>query len=130
MQSPNRKANSTILLTEDEPAIREVCHRVLASEGFELDKAENGIVAKEMIEKKEYVLYLIDIKMPKLDGKQLYHWLKENHPELANRVIFITGSVMGGDTQEFLDQANRPFLLKPFTPDELIATLGKTLRLS
>ena len=116
-----------ILVVEDETAISDVCRRVLTSEGFEVDVAVNGKVAQDMIEKnKYYLLCLIDIRTPAMNGKELYQWLKEKHPQVANKVIFTTGDVMGGDTQSFLEQAARPFLPKPFTPDELKAIIKDT----
>ena len=109
------------LVVEDEPAISDVCRRVLVGEGFEVDIAVNGRVAQGMIEEQQYDLCLIDIRTPQMSGKELYQWLQEKHPQLTNRVIFTTGDVMGGDIQSFLEQAARPFLPKPFTPDELKA---------
>ena len=117
-----------ILVVEDEPAICDVCQRVLASEGFEVDIAVNGKVAQDIIEEKQYNLFLIDIRLPVMNGMELYQWLKEKHPQLASRVIFTTGSVMGGDTQSFLEQVTRPFLPKPFTPDELKAIIRGTVK--
>jgi len=108
-----------ILVVEDEPAIGSVCQRVLTDEGFEVDIAVNGKVAQDMIREKRYDLCLLDIRTPTMNGKELYQWLKEKHPQLATGVIFTTGDVMGGDIQGFLEQATRPFLPKPFTPDEL-----------
>ena len=43
-------------------------------------------------------------------------------------MIFTTGDVMGGDTQIFLEQADRPFLPKPFTPGELRAVIQEALK--
>lgn len=117
-----------ILVVEDEPAIGKVCRRVLSQEGFEVDIAANGRVAQDMIEEKRYGLCLIDIKTPKMNGKELYQWLKEKYPQVANEVIFTTGDVMGGDTQLFLEQAARPFLPKPFAPNELKDIVRATLR--
>jgi len=117
-----------ILIVEDEPAICAVCSRVLTGEGFEVDTAANGKVAQGMIEEKQYDLFLIDIRMPALNGKELHQWLQEKHPRLANRVIFITGSVMSADTRSFLEQITRPFLLKPFTPDELKVVVSEAVK--
>jgi len=127
MKSPG-SGTKRILVVDDEPAICDVCQRVLISEGFEVEIAAQGNVAQDMVEEKRYDLCLIDIKMPVLNGKELYEWMREKHPHLARRVIFITGSVMGGYTQAFLEQTGRPFLLKPFTPDELKAKVRETLR--
>jgi CheY-like chemotaxis protein len=54
-----------------------------------------------------------------MNGKELYLWLQKKYPQLAVRVMFTTGDVMGGDIQRFLEQSGRPFLRKPFTPAEL-----------
>ncbi len=117
-----------ILVVEDEPAISDVCQRVLTAEGFKVDIAINGEVALDMIEDKQYDLCLIDIRTPVMNGKELYLWLEEKHPKLASRVIFTTGDVMDSDTQSFLEQAARPFLPKPFTPDELKTKIREALK--
>jgi len=118
-----------ILVVEDEPEISAFCWRVLTSEGFDVDIAVQGKVAQEMLEKKQYDLCLIDIRLPVLDGKELYQWLKERHPKLVNGVIFTTGDIMGGgDTQIILEQAERPLLPKPFTPNDLKAIVREALR--
>ncbi len=121
----SNKVGIKILVVEDEPAISEICRRVL-SEDFEVDIAVNGKVAQDMIGKKQYDLCLIDIRTPVMNGRELYQWLKERHPQLLKGVIFTTGDVMGGNTQDFLDAAARPFLPKPFTPDELRLVVDKT----
>ena len=117
-----------ILIVEDEPAICELCRRVLTGEGFEVDIAANGKVAQDMLVRKDYDLCLIDIKLPVMNGKELYQWLQEKHPQQASRVVFTTGSAMGGDTQSFLEQTARPFLPKPFAPDELKGVVREALK--
>lgn len=117
-----------ILIVEDEPAICDLCRRVLTREGFEVEIAVNGKVAQDMIQGKQYDLCLLDIRTPEMNGKELYQWLKEKHPQLASRVIFDTGSVIGKDTMTFIEQSGRPFLPKPFTPDELRPIVRETLR--
>lgn len=116
-----------ILSVEDEPSIRQVCHRALTSQGYQVDFAQNGVVAESMLMKGNYDLLLVDIKTPVMDGKQLYRYIKRRYPELASRVIFTTGDVMSSDTQDFLEQTGRPVLLKPFSPDELRALIRGTL---
>ena len=117
-----------ILVVEDEPWISQVCQRVLADEGFEVDFAANGSVAQDRLEKKDYELCLIDIRTPVMDGKQLYQVIIGEYPKLADRVIFTTGDVTDEYTQRFLELTGRPFLSKPFTIDELKTTVRETLR--
>ena len=127
MQTSDRGVKR-ILVVEDEPAISDVCRRVLTSEGFEVDIAVNGMIAQDMIKEKQYDLCLTDMRTPSMNGKELYQWLEEKHPRLASRVILTSGDVMAEDTQSFLEQAARPFLPKPFAPDELKAIVKETLR--
>lgn len=116
-----------ILSVEDEPGIRQVCYRALTSQGYQVDFAGNGVAAESMLMKEDYDLLLVDIKTPVMDGKQLYHYIEDRYPELVNKVIFTTGDVISNDTQSFLKQTGRPFLLKPFSPDELRALVRETL---
>ncbi len=117
-----------ILVVEDEPAISQVCLRVLSGEGFEVDIAGNGDIAQDMLRERDYALCVVDIRTPIMNGKQLYQHMIEKHPELAERVIFTTGDMIGSDSQSFLERSGRPFLAKPFTPDELTTAVRETLR--
>jgi DNA-binding response OmpR family regulator len=117
----------SILVVEDEPAISEVCLRVLTREGLEVDIAANGVIAQDMLWEKHYDLCLIDIRTPLMNGRELYQHINERHEELVKGVILTKGDVISGDPQGFSKQTNRPFLLKPFTPDELKAAIRETV---
>ena len=117
-----------ILIVDDEPVIRELCQRVLTEEGFEVDVASDGRIAMVMISEQEYDLYLFDIKMPLMNGKELYEWLQEAYPSSASRVIFTTGSVIGQETDTFLQRSGKPVLRKPFTTEELKAKVTQALK--
>ena len=115
------------LVVEDEVAISKLCERVLTGEGFEVDVAANGKVAKAMICERRYDSYLFDIKMPVMGGKELYEWLQEAYPSSVSRVIFTTGSAIGEDTRNFLQRSGRQVLRKPFIPEELKAIITQIL---
>ena len=119
--------SSTILIVEDEPAIREICRRVLTREGYTLDFAEDGRQAQELITANDYALFLVDMRTPIIDGQELYVWLLQEKPHLANRVIFTTGDLMGGQVLHFISNSGKPFLPKPFTGSELKNLVEKTL---
>lgn len=127
MKNPGAGVNR-ILVVEDEPAIGQLCLRVLTSEGFEVDLAVNGEVAQGMLGKKKYDLCLIDIRTPLMNGRQLYQHIKGKYPKLASRVLFTTGVVTVNDVQASPELAGRPFLPKPFTPAQLKAMVTETLR--
>jgi len=116
-----------ILVVEDEPAISQVCRRVLTRDGFEVDTAVDGRMAQGMLREGDYDLILMDIRMPVMGGREFYQILEVQYPELVDRVIFATGDVIGNDTRKFLERSGRPFLPKPFTPDELKTIVRETL---
>ena len=108
-------------MVEDEPGIAKVCARTLSAEGFQVDIAVNGKVALDMWREKSYDLCLSDIRTPEMNGIELYQHLESEFPEAVNKVIFTTGDVRSSNIKEFLESTNRPYLAKPFTPDELRA---------
>jgi DNA-binding response OmpR family regulator len=116
-----------VLVVEDEPAISQVCFRVLSAEGFEVDLVENGASAQDRLKERDYDLCLIDIMTPIMDGKQLYRWIEAERPRMVRGVIFTTGDAINPDTRAFLERVNRPFLPKPFTLDELKKVVTETL---
>jgi len=118
----------SILVVEDEPKIGEVCYRVLTGEGFVVDVAVNGSLAQELLTQKDYDLCLIDIRMPVMNGKELFQVIADRYPRLAGGVIFSTGDVIDGYIQRFLELTGRPHLSKPFTPHELITIVKETLK--
>ena len=108
-----------ILVVDDEAVVRDLIVRVLSSEGCLVDTAENGGIAKEKLAQKSYALCLIDLKMPGVCGGELYTFIKDKYPELARRIVFITGDTSSRDSLDFLDLTGRPRLIKPFGLDEL-----------
>jgi DNA-binding response OmpR family regulator len=117
-----------ILVVEDEPAICDICRRVLGNEDLEVDCAPDGRVAQDMIEEKQYDLYLFDIRTPKMNGEELYRWMEKKYPQLTKKVILTTGSIIDRDALAFVEQSGRPFLPKPFTTEELKTKVAQVLK--
>jgi CheY-like chemotaxis protein len=117
-----------ILAIDDEPIISRVSLRVLKADGFEVDVAGNGLVAKEMAGKVEYDLYLCDIRMPGMNGMEFYEYLRQVHPGCETRMIFVSGDTMNNEVRAFLGNKSNLFLVKPFTPDELRTVIKKALK--
>jgi DNA-binding response OmpR family regulator len=103
-----------ILAVEDEPSISDVCKRVLARKGFEVDVAVNGKDTRDMVTQNQYKIFLIDIRTSAMNGIELYEWSKEKHPQLTEGVIFTTGSVLDDKITGYLKASGRPFLPNPF----------------
>jgi two-component system NtrC family sensor kinase len=117
-----------ILLVEDEPVIGQLFKRILNGEGFNVDFVQDGRVAIEAVNKNHYDLCVSDIRLPGITGIQLYEHLKTHHRQLSLHTIFITGDTMNANIQLFLQESGLPCLVKPFTPEDLIANVKKLLK--
>ncbi|HXY74579.1 MAG TPA: response regulator [Dehalococcoidales bacterium] len=116
------------LLLEDEPIICRAAARALTAEGYDVDIAVNGLIAKDKIQKSsKYECLILDIVTPVMNGIQLYEYLEREHPELTDLVIFTTGDSLGLVTKSFLERINKPFLSKPYTPSELKSIVNQLL---
>ena len=112
-----------ILVVDDEPVIRDLLEKNLSLLGHGVDTAADGAAAWELVEGREYDHIILDMKMPGMNGKDFFQMLKEANDEVAERVIFLTGDTLSGDTRNFLASTGRPALSKPFLADDLIRVL-------
>jgi PAS domain S-box-containing protein len=95
-----------VLVVDDELSVRLMINRVLSREGYSVDTAENGKAALEEYGKNKYDLLLVDIRMPDMDGMDLYYHLRETSPDITNKIIFITGDLMGARNRLFIQEKN------------------------
>jgi CheY-like chemotaxis protein len=104
-----------ILVVDDEPEVGSVLYRALSADGHDVTLAPDGGKAWELIQVNRFDNILLDLKMPGLDGQELYQMIAEFSPELAKKVIFITGDTARAEAVRFLDFTATPVLRKPFT---------------
>jgi two-component system NtrC family sensor kinase len=112
---PPPSLSSKLLVVDDEPGITRVLARLLRREGHEVDTALHGQQALRMIQEQDYDLVLCDLRMPELDGPSLYRHLMDNKPHYLRRFIFLTGDTLSPEAGAFLNQADVPCLVKPFS---------------
>jgi two-component system NtrC family sensor kinase len=117
--SPQRRA----LIIDDEPEIAGMLAEILTRDGFLCDIAGSGRAARIRLSKPDgdlrYHAVLCDLRMPEEDGPTLFRWLETAHPDLAKRIIFVTGDTLGPGTGQFLEESGRPVIEKPFVPQEI-----------
>ena len=109
-----------ILVIDDEKAIRSVVKEILEAEGWKVQECSNGAEALNSIQKENFDILLCDIKMPKLNGEELFQKVTElNYP-----TAFIVMSAHGDiDTAvKFMKAGAFDYLQKPFSLDKLINT--------
>lgn len=123
----SESAKKRILVIEDEPVLGLLCRRVLSGSGFEVDVVSDGLEAKKIAEEKNFDVCVSDIRLPGMTGIELYqHWQTTNNP-IAERVIFITGDTMNNYVRDFLKKTDRPSVMKPFEPEDLVEAVRQVL---
>jgi PAS domain S-box-containing protein len=126
-EAPSQKASGTILLVEDEAAVREAAKRMLRKYGFTVIEAKNGQDALLLWDRHadEIDLVLTDVVMPAMGGAELARVLRAQRPSL--RVVFMSGYTQGTLELSTMDEEATRFLPKPFTADQLVGALRDLL---
>jgi two-component system NtrC family sensor kinase len=117
----------SILVVEDEDSMRTFVSEALRMEGYDVETCRNGEEAIDMIDDDEFDVVVTDIKMPGMSGQNLYTYIQKYHKEIGNRVLFITGDVLGADTRNFFQITGATYLSKPFELNEFLAKLSELL---
>ncbi len=126
-QKRGKKMKASILVVDDENIVRDIAKRVLSAEGHKVDISGNGLEALSKIKGKEYDLILLDIKMPGMNGIDLYKRIQKVAQHVSRKVVFMTGDIMGPDTEKFLDKTRASHIEKPFDAKQLNTTVHNAL---
>jgi len=120
-------AGASILLVEDETALASAVMDALGDAGYVVERAADGEEALGKVQAKGFDLVICDLRMPRLDGKAFYRKLATAVPELAKRVIFVTGDIAGTDAEAFLGESGCRWLAKPFRLGDLLRAVREEL---
>jgi two-component system NtrC family sensor kinase len=114
-----------LLVVDDEPVILDLLVDALAGGRHAVDTAAGGAEAIRKLEKGRYDLLLLDLKMPGLDGRQVFEAIEARWPELRRRVVFASGDTVHLETRAFVARTGRPCVDKPFRLETLTAILAE-----
>lgn len=115
----------TILVIDDERAIRNTLKDILSFEGFEVEEAADGAEGLEMIKAKDYNCILCDVKMPKMDGIEVLEQVKELKPDIP--FVVISGH---GNIETAVDAVKKgafDFISKPPDLNRLLITIRNAM---
>jgi two-component system NtrC family sensor kinase len=116
-----------ILVIDDEEPVITLISEILSMDGHSVTPAFNGAEALALLQAQEFNLIISDVRMPAVGGPTFFEILQTTRPDLLPQVIFVTGDTVSPSTQNFLQQAGRPMLTKPFDPDRLRHLVLQTL---
>ena len=123
-------ANPTILMVEDEPAIREMVGYVLGRSGFRVLEAEDARQAYTMVADRKPDLLLVDWMLPGQSGLDVVRRLRKDAPTAEMPIIMLTARGEEFDRVRGLEFGADDYVVKPFSPRELVARIQALLRRS
>lgn len=109
---------TTVLVVDDEEWILGLARELLTWDGHDVETALGAEQCLEVLRSRRVDLIVSDWKMPGMNGIQLYERLKEEHPSLAERMLFMTGDVINDTLREFLTANGKTCISKPFAIEE------------
>ncbi len=115
-----------ILVVDDEPLVLTAIRRAIESV-HDVEQALGGREALQKLAASPFDLVLCDLMMPDVDGIDVHDALTRTQPEMAGRLVFLTGGAFTPRARDFLKRDGVPVLEKPFDPQELRALLRARL---
>src|SRR5205085_12306411 len=115
-----------VLVVDDEEPVGNLLARLLRDLGHQPIVVNSGADALDAIARESFDLILSDVKMPGMSGFELHQLIKRRAPDLAARLVFVSGDTMSAATQARIAQSGNPAIAKPFTIERL-ETLVRTI---
>lgn len=117
----------TLLIVDDEPKIRELIRKYARFEGYEVDEAVNGMEAVEKCRSRQYDLVIMDVMMPELDGFSACREIRK-----TSQVPMLMLSARGEEYDRIhgFELGVDDYVVKPFSPKELMMRVGAILKRS
>ena len=124
-------SESRILVADDEPHIRRILATLLETSGFQVDQAEDGRCALELLAgPTPYRAALLDIMMPGLTGLEVLERSRQEPHRRDLPVVILTAKGQDADRQLAFRLGAADFLTKPFSPKKLLARIHELIALS
>jgi DNA-binding NtrC family response regulator len=129
MNQPARKPNPLpVLLIEDEAGVMAYVSATLERSGYSVICTESGVDALRLLESGHFLGVVSDMRTPGgVNGADVHAWIAKNRPELASRIVFITGDIANEETVDTLRKTGAPCVEKPFRVRQFISVVEKTM---
>ena len=125
----DEKRRIRILAVDDEPDLTMLCRMSLEHYGFEVDTFNDPQEALSKFKPGSYDLVILDIKMPKMDGFELYHKIKKK--DINANICFLTASELYYEEfrkKEYYALDKSMFIRKPIENEELVKEINKMIK--
>jgi CheY-like chemotaxis protein len=100
----------------------------LERSGYAVVSTESGAEGLKLLESGQFLGVVSDMRTPGgVDGSDVHTWLAKHRPELASRIVFITGDIANEETATLLRKTGAPCVEKPFRVQQFISVVEKTI---
>lgn len=123
MTNAPQPTSKTILIVEDDPAIRKMEEKILSAAGYQIHIAEDGEAGLRKLHTHRYDLVILDVMMPGVNGFDLAKKMREEPNLAATPVLFVTAKGSPQDVKEGFQSGGMLYLVKPFTSAMLLTTV-------
>jgi DNA-binding response OmpR family regulator len=121
-------ARPRILVIEDEPSVAAFLRAALERRGYEVVTASSAADGLQQLASADFHGVISDFRTPgEINGADVQDWLCRHRPDLAARIIFITGDTASDETLQLLAQAGTLCVEKPFRVHQLMAAVEKAI---
>jgi CheY-like chemotaxis protein len=128
MSASAKPGKLPVLVIEDEPAVMSYVKAVLERSGYTVVCSESGADGVRLLEFGEYLGVVSDMRTPGgVNGADVHDWITRHRPELACRLVFITGDIANQDTAATLERTGAPCVEKPFRARQFISVVEETM---
>jgi two-component system alkaline phosphatase synthesis response regulator PhoP len=117
----------TILIVDDEPALRRTLERALRSHHYEVVSVADPNSAYQILGESSFDLVLLDLRLPQIPGDTFFLAIVRRWPRLLGRVILMSGDPSPEQPEWPAELKSCPVLYKPFSLDVLVKTVGDVL---
>jgi DNA-binding response OmpR family regulator len=122
------KAHARILVIEDEPSVAAFLRTALERHGYEVTSSSSAVEGLRLLALHDFRGVISDFRTPGgITGSDVHDWLVRHRPEMASRIIFITGDTASDETIALLALAGTPCVEKPFRVQQLMDAVEKTI---
>ena len=110
------------LIVEDDFITVELMRGIIEKKGFKVDFAGDGMEGLKKIKQNEYDVIISDLRLPRMGGTELYLKVRKLNPDLAKKIIFISGIIT-----DFIKSTGNRFLVKPVSYQEIVNVLKEII---
>jgi DNA-binding response OmpR family regulator len=126
---PVKTGSKRVLLAEDDELLVAVIKHRLGREGMVVEHVDNGAAALDALTTQQYALVILDVKMPRMDGFEVLTRIRQKYEKGVLPIVMLTSMGSEKDVVRGYDLGVNDYMLKPFSPAELLAKVKSLLKL-